>query len=62
MDIIKRRTTAEIEALLKILAEWERQELVLLMLERREAERQGRCIDLLCGLTIWRACDYQLFI
>ena len=42
MDTIKRRTTAEIVALLKILAEWERQELALLMLERREAEREGR--------------------
>jgi hypothetical protein len=30
------------EALLRLLAEWERQELALLMLERREAERQGR--------------------
>ena len=40
-------TTAEVEALLRLLAEWEREELELLMrerreAERREAERQGR--------------------
>ena len=35
-------TTAEIEALLRLLAEWEREELELVMQERREAERQGR--------------------
>ena len=34
--------TAEVEALLRLLAEWEREELELLMQERREAERQGR--------------------
>jgi hypothetical protein len=33
---------AEVEALLRLLADWERQELALLMLEWREAERQGR--------------------
>jgi hypothetical protein len=31
-------TTAEVEVLLHLLAEWERQELVLLMPERLEAE------------------------
>ena len=35
-------TSQEIEALLRLLAEWEREELMLLMLERREAEREGR--------------------
>ena len=35
-------TTTEVEALLRLLAEWEREELDLLMQERREAERQGR--------------------
>ena len=35
-------TTAEVEALLRLLAEWEREELELLMQERREAEREGR--------------------
>ena len=35
-------TTAEVEALLRLLAEWERDELELLMQERREAEREGR--------------------
>ena len=34
-------TIAEIEASLRLLAEWERRELMLLMLERRETERQG---------------------
>jgi hypothetical protein len=41
MDISK-MTTAEVEALLRLLAEMEREELVLLMRERREAEREGR--------------------
>jgi hypothetical protein len=41
MDLSK-MTRQEIEALLKLLAEWERRELMLLMLERREAERAGR--------------------
>jgi hypothetical protein len=41
MDMSK-MTRQEIEALLRLLAEWERQELALLMLERREAEREGR--------------------
>jgi len=35
-------TTAEVEALLRLLAEWEREELELLIQERCEAERQGR--------------------
>ena len=35
-------TGQEIEALLKMLAEMEREELELLMQERREAEREGR--------------------
>jgi len=34
-------TTAEVEALLRLLAEWEREEIILLMRERREAEREG---------------------
>ena len=34
-------TRQEIEALLRLLAEWEREELELIMRERREAERQG---------------------
>jgi hypothetical protein len=41
MDITRRRTIAEIEALLKILAECERQELTMLMLERQEAKYTG---------------------
>ena len=35
-------TTADVEVLLRLLAEWEREELELLMQERREAEREGR--------------------
>jgi hypothetical protein len=35
-------TIKEVEALLKLLADWERQELEFLLLEKREAERQGR--------------------
>ena len=35
-------TTAEVEALLRLLADMERAELELLIRERREAERQGR--------------------
>jgi hypothetical protein len=35
-------TTAEVEALLRLLAEMEREEMELLMRERREAEREGR--------------------
>jgi len=34
-------TTAEVEALLRLLAEWEREALTLLMQERREAEQDG---------------------
>ena len=41
MDLSK-MTTAEVEALLRLLAEWERKELELVMQERREAEREGR--------------------
>ena len=41
MDLPK-MTRQEIEALLKMLAELEREELELLMQERWEAERQGR--------------------
>ena len=39
---IKRKNTAKIEALLKILAEREREELELIMLERWKAAREGR--------------------
>ena len=35
-------TTPEVEALLRLLADWGREKLALLMLERREAEREGR--------------------
>ena len=35
-------TIAEIESLLRLLAEMERQELASLMLERRLAEREGQ--------------------
>jgi hypothetical protein len=41
MDL-SRMTTAEVEALLRLLADMEREELALLMRERREAEREGR--------------------
>lgn len=41
MDMI-RMNRQEIEALLRLLAEWEREELNLLMQERREAEQEGR--------------------
>jgi hypothetical protein len=41
MDVSK-MTRQEIEALMRLLAECERRELALLLLERREAERQGR--------------------
>jgi hypothetical protein len=34
-------TTAEVEALLRLLADMEREELELVMQERREGERQG---------------------
>jgi hypothetical protein len=36
------RMTAEVEALLRLLAEWEREELALLMWERMEAEQEGQ--------------------
>ena len=35
-------TTAEVEVLLRLLADMEREELELLMQERREAEREWR--------------------
>jgi hypothetical protein len=41
MDLSK-MTRQEIEVLLRLLAEWGRRELALLMLERHEAERQGK--------------------
>ena len=41
MDLSK-ITTEEVQALLKILAEWEQEELELLMRERIEAERESR--------------------
>ena len=41
MDLDK-MTIAEVEALLRLLAEWEREEMAILMRERREAEMQGR--------------------
>jgi len=40
MDMSK-MTAYEVQRLLRLLAEWEREELELIMLERREAERQG---------------------
>jgi hypothetical protein len=39
MDLSK-MTLEEVQALLRLLAEWEREELELLMQERREAERE----------------------
>ena len=41
MDMSK-MTTAEVEALLRLLAEWEREELELLIQERHDAERSWR--------------------
>ena len=35
-------TLEEVQALLRLLAEWESEELELMMQERREAEREGR--------------------
>jgi hypothetical protein len=35
----------EVQSLLRLLAEFEREELALLMHERMEAEREGRLID-----------------
>ena len=35
-------TLEEVQALLRLLAEFEREELELIMRERREAEREGR--------------------
>jgi len=35
-------TTAEVEVLLWLVTEWEREEMELLMREQREAERRGR--------------------
>jgi hypothetical protein len=37
-------TAAEVEALLRLLAEWDHEELEQVMPERREAERQGRVL------------------
>jgi hypothetical protein len=39
---LSRMTTAEVEALLRLLAEMEREEMALLMRKMREAEREGR--------------------
>ena len=39
---LSKMTTEEVQALLRLLAEWERVELELVIQERREAERQGR--------------------
>jgi len=41
MDLSK-LITSEVEALLRLLADWERDELELVMQERREAEREER--------------------
>ena len=41
-DTIKRMTREEVEALLKLLAQFKRVDLALLMWERRKAERLGR--------------------
>ena len=41
MDLSK-MTLEEVQALLRLLAEWEREELELLMRERVEAERERR--------------------
>jgi hypothetical protein len=41
MDLSKKMTTAEVEALLRLLPDIERLELELLMQEQREAEREG---------------------
>jgi len=35
-------TLEEVQALLRLLAEFEREEMVLIMRERKEAEREGR--------------------
>jgi hypothetical protein len=44
MDMSK-MTRQEIEVLLRLLAEWERQELALLMLQRRLAKQEGQLHD-----------------
>ena len=41
MDLSK-MTLEEVQALLRLLAEWEREELELRLKEQQEAERQGR--------------------
>ena len=41
MDLSK-MTTAEVQAMLRLLAEWEREELVLSMQERLKAEQEQR--------------------
>jgi hypothetical protein len=40
--VMTKMTTAEVEALLRLLAEWEREEMAIQMRERYEAEMQGR--------------------
>jgi hypothetical protein len=39
---LSKMTLEEVQALLRLLAEFEREELELIMRERREAEREGR--------------------
>lgn len=39
---LSKMTRQEIEALLRLLADWERKEFALLMLERRKTEQDGR--------------------
>jgi hypothetical protein len=39
---LDKMTTTGVEALLRLLAEWEHEELELVMQERREAEQEGR--------------------
>jgi hypothetical protein len=41
MDL-SRMPLDEVHALLRLLAEWEREEMALLMRERQEADRKGR--------------------
>ncbi len=48
---LSRMTLEEVEALLRLLAEWEREEMELIMRERREAERAGRLHFL--GVTVF---------
>jgi len=39
---LSKMTLEEVQALLRLLAEFEREEMVLIMRERKEAEREGR--------------------